>query len=42
VVLTSHNHYLLRRMCNKALVPDHGSIRYFGHLEGAEKQHLVT
>jgi ABC-type polysaccharide/polyol phosphate transport system ATPase subunit len=42
VVLASHNHHLLRRMCNKALVLDHGSIRYFGPIEGAEEQHLIT
>jgi ABC-type polysaccharide/polyol phosphate transport system ATPase subunit len=42
VVLASHNHHLLRRMCTKALVLDHGSIRYFGPLEGAEERHLLT
>ena len=40
VVLASHNHYLLRRMCTKALVLDHGSVRFFGPLEEAEGRYL--
>lgn len=30
IVLASHNHQLLRRVCNKVLKLDHGTVEYFG------------
>jgi len=42
IVLASHNLHLLRRMCNKMLILDHGSIRYFGSFDGAEDLGLIA
>lgn len=36
VVVASHDHHLLHRICNKVLILDHGSVRYFGPIEEAE------
>lgn len=35
IVLASHDLHLLCRMCNKMLILDRGSIRYFGSIDGA-------
>lgn len=36
VVVASHDHALLRRLCNKALVLEHGQVRWFGPIEQAD------
>ncbi|MCO5159974.1 MAG: ABC transporter ATP-binding protein [Mesorhizobium sp.] len=33
IVLASHNHHLLRRICSKVLKLDHGKVEYFGPAE---------
>ena len=42
MVLASHDLHLLRRMCNKILILDHGSIRYFGSFDGAEELGFIA
>ena len=35
VVLASHDYILLRRLCNKVLILEHGAVRYFGPIESS-------
>ncbi len=42
LVLASHDLHLLRRMCNRLLILDHGSIRYLGSFAGAEEAGFIA